>query len=150
MNPVELAHIIINMGIRANRPVSNLHLQKILYFTNLVYLQNNHVFLVNENSFEAWMHGPVVPKVYYNYSMYGGIPISKAEPEPAFISNASGRILNAGEEQEVRSFIERLINIDPWTLVDYSHSIGGAWEKTYQISPFGPIDPTLIRREAGI
>ena len=150
MNPVELAHIIINMGIQANRPVSNLHLQKILYFTNLVYLQNNHVFLVNENSFEAWMHGPVVPKVYYNYSIYGGIPISKAEPEPTFISNASGRILNAGEEQEVRSFIERLMNIDPWTLVDYSHRIGGAWEKTYQISTFGPINPALIRKEAGI
>lgn len=150
MNPLDLAHIIINMGMQADSPVSNLHLQKILYFTNLVYLQENNVFLVNENSFEAWLHGPVVPQVYYNYSIYGGVPINESVQEPRFMSDATGRILNQTEVQVVRGFIGRLIRIDPWVLVDYSHRIGGAWEITYNKNPFGLIEPSLIRREAGV
>lgn len=150
MKALDLAFMIVNAGIDNNKPVSNLHLQKILYFINLIYLQDNKTFLLDRNSFEAWLHGPVVPEVYYRYSIYGGTPIIKHEEVSKTAFNESGKKLDDKEIENLKTLIGRLMNIDPWTLVDYSHRIGGAWQKTYSKSPFGQIMPDLILEEAGV
>lgn len=151
MRAIDLARRIINIGIRNGTPVSNLHLQKILYFVNLIFLQNNRLFLVDRTSFEAWMHGPVNPETYYQYSVYGGTPIHTQEVETPFsMTNENGMPLSDEENENVNQTILELIRINPWVLVDYSHRVGGAWERTYNQRPFGAISPEFILQEAGV
>ena len=54
--------------------ISNLKLQKLLY-----YAQGFHLAMFDEPLFdeqiEAWAHGPVVHKVYDEYSVFGASPI---------------------------------------------------------------------------
>lgn len=54
--------------------ISNLKLQKVLYFIQAEFLvvQNTPCFV---EQIEAWDFGPVVPVVYYRYRIYGGAAI---------------------------------------------------------------------------
>ncbi|MDO8431954.1 MAG: DUF4065 domain-containing protein [Candidatus Binatus sp.] len=60
----------------AGELVTNMKLQKLLYYAQGFSLAINERSIFNE-PIEAWVHGPVVPKVYREYSHYGaaGIPV---------------------------------------------------------------------------
>ncbi|MES2589280.1 MAG: type II toxin-antitoxin system antitoxin SocA domain-containing protein [Bacteroidota bacterium] len=45
-------------------PMSQLKLQKLLYYCEAYHLANFDTNLLNEN-FEAWLHGPVCPEVFH-------------------------------------------------------------------------------------
>lgn len=57
--------------------ISNLKLQKLLYYAQGLYLAVNDVPLFADE-IEAWTHGPVVPSVYHTYKDYA----SSAIPPP--------------------------------------------------------------------
>ena len=54
--------------------ISNLKLQKLLYYAQGFYLAINERPLFNED-LEAWTHGPVSPDAYQKYKSFGGTAI---------------------------------------------------------------------------
>ncbi|HUY87263.1 MAG TPA: type II toxin-antitoxin system antitoxin SocA domain-containing protein [Pirellulales bacterium] len=64
----------------AGDPISNMTLQKLLYYAQGFYLALNDKPLFNER-IEAWTHGPVVPDVYHRFKQHGAGPL----PMPAEI-----------------------------------------------------------------
>lgn len=64
---MEVAEYIIN-----TLDVDQLKLQKLLYYTQAVYMVRNESFekCMFNNKIEAWMYGPVIPEVYRNYKKY--------------------------------------------------------------------------------
>ena len=52
-------------------PVDNLKLQKLLYYSQAVYLVLHDKEPLFSESIEAWDYGPVVPPVYKEYKRYG-------------------------------------------------------------------------------
>lgn len=76
-----IAKYIVKEALKRKMPVTNLKLQKLLYF-----VQGVHLFMHKKVAFPdeiiAWQYGPVVKDVYYEYSIYGAndiIPIDKNE-----------------------------------------------------------------------
>lgn len=65
----ELARYIIRHFQEAGDPITNLKLQKLLY-----YVQGWTLALLNRPAFaddmQSWVHGPVQPSVYGNYKAY--------------------------------------------------------------------------------
>lgn len=55
-------------------PITNLKLQKLLYYAQGVYSALTGEFLFEED-FVAWEHGPVIESLYHEYKGYGGNPI---------------------------------------------------------------------------
>lgn len=73
----ETAQEILYAGkLRNCRDITNLKMQKLLYFANLVHISvfDKPLFL---ESVKAWKLGPVVGTVYYDYKQYGNNPISE-------------------------------------------------------------------------
>lgn len=77
----KIAKYIVKEALKRKIPVTNLKLQKLLYF-----VQGVHLFMHEKVAFPdeiiAWEYGPVVKDVYYEYSIYGAndiIPIDKNE-----------------------------------------------------------------------
>lgn len=70
----KLARYVIRVYQEAGDPVSNLKLQKLLY-----YIQGWHLAFRGVPAFddpiEAWVHGPVVRSVYGSYKQYRWNPI---------------------------------------------------------------------------
>ena len=83
-----VARYIIKRCNELNRPISNLKLQKLLYFVQAEFLvgEGSACFpeeieawdfgpVVPEEEIEAWDFGPVVPEVYHRYKAYGSASI---------------------------------------------------------------------------
>lgn len=69
---LDICRHVINYSNEHDYGISNLKLQKILYFIQAYFLTNK---IDNSPCFdekiEAWDFGPVVPKAYHEYKQYG-------------------------------------------------------------------------------
>lgn len=120
-NASSIADFIIDKCCKEEDPISNLQLQKVLYFTWVEYYKKTGKILFLDDIC-AWQFGPVVPEVYYEYCAYGGRPIN-IMCETA-ISDSDTEILN--------DIVEKYIKIPVNKLVDMTHQKGTAWDMVYQ------------------
>lgn len=104
------------------KPITNLILQKMLYYIQGYYLKkyNEPIF---DNTMEAWQYGPVVPDVYFIYKdnrseVIRGVTMK----DESSISKDDKIFLN--------SLLQQLIKINPWSLVRKTHS-ESPWEKNF-------------------
>lgn len=79
-NVLDISRYIINYSNQKGYGISNLKLQKILYFVQAYFLTNtkSHTSCFNER-IEAWDFGPVVPEAYHEYKQYGSGNIPSIE-----------------------------------------------------------------------
>lgn len=125
---MDIARYIVNKCVEDNRPVSNLQLQKILY-----YVQINFMRLLSEPAFddeiEAWQYGPVVPEVYYEFADCGGTDIYRTYP------SAQNLFRNNNEKQIVDKVITLCLRLNPWELVERTHRPNTPWARVYKGFP---------------
>ena len=81
----KVAEYIIYEAQKREKPVTNIKLQKLLYFAQGVYLAKNNK-LAFEDNIIAWKYGPVVKDIYCKYSLYGAEPIITVEKYDSKIS----------------------------------------------------------------
>ncbi|WP_425446664.1 Panacea domain-containing protein [Dethiothermospora halolimnae] len=133
---LEIARYIINKCTVENSPISNLQLQKILYFLQKEYLVNRNSVLFSDE-IQAWQFGPVVPEVYYQYCGFGSMAITMNYE------------VEIGADDI--SIIDRIVNEkrckNPWDLVSETHVDGKAWAIVYRdgIGNHSIIPTELIR-----
>ena len=117
-----IARYVITHSFKQRRPLSNLQLQKILYFLQKHYLQRYGRPLFQE-PIEAWLFGPVVREVYFAYCAHGSSPILRVYDTSVL-------------RQEDKGFIDPLIDKyrseTPWELVAEAHKEGSAWFQTWR------------------
>lgn len=67
---LNISRYIVAKSWERERPITNLRLQRLLYFLQALslVLTGNPAF---EDEIKAWASGPVVPTVYYEYSIFG-------------------------------------------------------------------------------
>lgn len=117
---IDVARHIVSVCARDNHPISNLQLQKILYFAQREYLQfGSELF---EDEIEAWQFGPVVPEVYWKFSVFGASPI-RFEYEDKIDSDDSNIIDYIAMKKR---------DLNPWDLVEETHEPGMAWDTVYK------------------
>ncbi len=116
-----VANFIVNKCYVDKKPVSNLQLQKILYFTWVDYYKQTEHTLFWDNIC-AWPFGPVVPEVYYEYCAYGGRPINiRCESE-----------ISPEDEVVLNNIINQYVDVPVNVLVNRTHEKGTAWDTIYQ------------------
>ena len=127
MCPVlELAKYIVVKCIKDKHPISNLQLQKILYYIQREFLQKLCRSAFTE-SIEAWQFGPVIPSVYYYFCGAGAMTITLCdEPDQSALSTFSRE-----ERAIINNIVEEKRMLNPWDMVSETHQAGGAWAKVY-------------------
>ena len=118
---MDVAKFIITYGSNKGEPVSNLKLQKILYYLWIEYYKAKQKYLFSEQIC-AWQLGPVVPEVYYEFCSFAGIPIVRSY-EIA---------IEKSDERIVSSFIDKYLSIPASTLVNMTHKKGFPWDIIYK------------------
>lgn len=88
---IYLASQPVSGGDNEREGVTNLKLQKILYFAQAYFLSKIGRPLFSD-SIEAWGYGPVVPTIYHAYKRKGSSPIF-ADADTSTISNEDKEIL---------------------------------------------------------
>ena len=108
MTMLNFANHILAVAYENNLSVSNLQLQKVMYFA--MREQKNNYKLLNQmydEPFYIWRYGPIVPKIYRKYRIYG----------------ASSIIEKGQKSDEYSIFDESIIKLlkeDLFTLIDKS------------------------------
>lgn len=70
----DVAEYILAFANETGESVTNLKLQKMLYYAQAWHLANFSRPLFDED-FEAWVHGPVLPSLYHQFKQSGYAPI---------------------------------------------------------------------------
>lgn len=63
-------------------PLSNLKLQKLLYYAQAWHLALHDRALFSDD-FQAWVHGPVLPSQYHRFKAAAWMPIAEPVAEPS-------------------------------------------------------------------
>jgi uncharacterized phage-associated protein len=125
----EVANFVLDLADRNDERVTNLSLNKIIYFLHSAYLHQFRLPLVSAK-IEAWDHGPVFREVYHQFKNYGRAPISgRARRVNAGTGDYEIAIptFSAEESDFLNSHAQQLLRISPGKLVDMSHVKDGPW-----------------------
>jgi len=112
----QVAECLIVVSYEKQNPVSNLKLQKLLYYSQAWHLAlfKTHLF---EEEIEAWVHGPVVPQVFrlYRDCKWNPIAYPGISSKPAYVPHLEEVWRVYGN---FRAFdLERLTHSeDPWKI----------------------------------
>lgn len=118
---VDLANYIVDKCIKDNTPITNLQLQRILYFVQKDFLKRGSQAFSDD--IEAWEFGPVVPNVYFDFCGFGAMPI-------LFISRDT--VLNLSTDKNIiDNIVENKRSLTPWEIAKETSKITGAWSKVY-------------------
>lgn len=117
MNATAVAYYIINRANQKCIPISNLKLQKILYFLWIEYYKLTGQPLFNDE-ISAWQLGPVVPEVYYEFCPFGSSAIRH---------NYDDSGLENDIKEKLNPFLDELLNKSASSLVDLTHKPGTPW-----------------------
>ncbi|MCI8639686.1 MAG: DUF4065 domain-containing protein [Coprococcus sp.] len=120
----DIARYIIERCKENNTPISNLKLQKILYFVQAEFLVTKNQPCFAEE-IEAWDFGPVVPSVYYEYRVFGGANI------PCIGRTVGKRSISARDREILNGIIDECADYSASALVDITHS-QTPWIKAYE------------------
>lgn len=123
-NAIDIAMYAVDKCTSEGVSISNLQLQKILYYIQVNFLRVQDKVAFND-TIEAWQHGPVVPNVYSYFNCYGGTKIYRFFPDKRMIFKAED------DKDIVDKVIQMCRKLDPWELVQRSHKVGGPWHKVY-------------------
>jgi len=82
----KVAEYFIALSNETENLITNLKLQKLIYYTQAWSLALNRRPLFSED-FEAWVHGPVLPSLYNEYKQFQWMPINKETLSTEEISN---------------------------------------------------------------
>lgn len=81
MKALNVTNYIINKCIDFGKPISNLTLQKFMYFVHLDFLKKTGKKLITDEEFEAWQWGPTIKRVYDKFRMFGSNELSIHEED---------------------------------------------------------------------
>lgn len=79
--PSQAANFLLVNSRETGEVLTNLKLQKLLYYSQAWFLALNGAALFDEE-FQAWVHGPVLPSQYFRFSDFRWKPIIDEVAEP--------------------------------------------------------------------
>lgn len=124
-----VANAVLELAGAEGKGVTNLSLNKIIYFLHAGYLLEHGTPLVTAK-IEAWDHGPVFREIYHQFKRFGREPIDgrATRLDPATGAFAEVPVtLSRPEWCYVRAHAPELLKLSPGKLVDMSHVRDGPW-----------------------
>ncbi|WP_072684032.1 Panacea domain-containing protein [Holdemania sp. Marseille-P2844] len=132
----DVARYIINYCNDSNIPVSNLKLQKLLYFVQGVsFAAFGEACFTSE--FEAWSFGPVMPEVYHEFKVFGSNSIPKVETYYDFtdphdiVKTFDESVLDSNTKLLVELVVKMFKNYSSTKLVSMTHA-QAPWADVYE------------------
>lgn len=120
-SPRAVANCFLSIAKAEGSSITNLRLQKLIYFAHGIYLATTGAPLVNE-PFQAWTYGPVLPSLYALLRVFGNKPISYD-----IVYNGEDVERNSQAYVIIKMAWDRLKVYTTAQLVEVSHRMGSPW-----------------------
>lgn len=133
-NSISVANYIINQTIEMDSPVSNLKLQKLLYYVQVASLVDNKIPMFDDE-ISAWKYGPVVETIYHIFKRFVDKPIDEAVDEAELLfwddsskpieigvkdRNLIDKVITSYRNYSAISLVKKTHREDPWKNAFYN------------------------------
>lgn len=131
----DIANYVLDSAERRNVEITNLSLQKLLYFIHGWFFAIYDQPLV-KNKFEAWQYGPVQRVLYDQFKSFRSGPIKKARA--TYIDPENGeRVykkpdINPDHARLIEEVLEKYEGFTASQLVEESHAEDSPWEYVWR------------------
>ena len=129
----QVSNFVLDICDQNGRSLTNLALQKVLYFCHVWSLVELGRPLIRHH-FEAWQYGPVLQYVYHEFKIFDRSPII-ARSKKTNPLNGQKEIVAYEFDVEVEALLKRVVNfysrLSSSYLVDLSHADDGPWAKVW-------------------
>lgn len=138
-NVLDISRYIINYSNDCNYIISNLKLQKLLYFIQVYFLIEAKKPCFNE-VIEAWDFGPVIPVAYNEYKGYTGTHIPHIKQYIEYDKNNiwnskrvdfNENIISIDDKYLINTVVDKLANYTTTDLVNITQH-QKPWVSTYE------------------
>ena len=129
----EIANWILDYADSLGQPVSNMSLNKLIYFAyeySLVTEGNK----LTDAKIEAWDHGPVFREIYSSFKKFGSEPITDRATRYNTGTNSVETVpgdLAPEDERLILEALEPMIRLPAYILREISHDGDGPWWKVW-------------------
>lgn len=137
-NAIEISKYILCLAQCNGDTITNLKLQKLLYYAQAWFLVNNNNTKLFEDDIEAWQYGPVVPSVYNEYKIFGRAPIEIDCDLNKDFSN-----LCDNTKQYLNEFCEAFLKYSATELVGMTHQ-EKPWQEAITKGVYTPINTNTM------
>lgn len=143
-----IANSILSIARESGEQLTNMQLQKLVYFAHGWYLALTDGEPLLEESVKAWNFGPVIPPLYNRLKRYGNGVVNDyiTEKDPQ-----TGKEVPAPEPYDgyTRSVLMRVWQVyghmDGAQMSYLTHKPGTPWDKTWRKEKYGVISNDLIK-----
>lgn len=119
----------VDRGMKQSLPITQMKLQKMLYFAQGIHLVTNNLEPMFDDKFQAWQYGPVIPIIYHEYKLYGNRPIMDTDWVSS-VSKKSHEIENSTMKSiDVAWNVTK--EISAVKLSNWTHAQDSPWKKYY-------------------
>ena len=135
VNQFVLAKLIIEETERRDIEVSNLKLQKLAFFCQVVsFILNDRRILIEENAFQAWQYGPVLPDLYYALKGHSSNPISLSFVRNLAESstNEANSLIDVNDGNAISETINHFGDRSALDLVNLTHEKDSPWDLVWK------------------
>ena len=141
-----IANFFIRKSLKEKKPITQIKLQKLIYFAHGFYLALKEEPLVGEK-IEAWQFGPVVPSVYQKFKNWGNNSIDEV-----LIEHKENLIINQEDIDFLELVWHKFSSYSAAQLVELSHEKDGPWYNAIAKSKalVGYIVPNITLRNLDI
>ena len=125
-----VANIVLQVGKEEGLEVTNLHLNKTIFFMHVDCLRDRRKPLVSAK-IEAWEYGPVFREVYGQFKKFGRKAITELALRVDYDTGEKVPAMDQIPDADL-SYLRQLaifyLGVPANILVDLSHARGGAWD----------------------
>ena len=114
---LDIARYIICIANRNGDIITNLKLQKLLYYAQAWFLVNSNGKRLFVDNIEAWQYGPVIPPVYSEFSHFGRSPIEIDCDMDTDFSHFTNEVI-----EYLNEFCEEFLRFSATELVGMTHN----------------------------
>ena len=128
---LDICRYIVNYCNQQGYRITNLKLQKLLYFIQAVFLTDTDAGNPCFNAtIEAWDFGPVVPEAYHAFKQYGSSNIPRITEHLIFdddnlwgahVEKYDDNCIEENDKQVIRDVVDDLSGYSASQLVDMTH-----------------------------
>jgi uncharacterized phage-associated protein len=136
-NALDVSKYVIEYEHAKGRSISNLRLQKLLYFIQAEFLVNKKKPCFDD-AIEAWTFGPVIPSVYHTYKFFGSSDIFQEEKE-------FRNLITDSDQNTINQILDSCAKYHTARLVSFTHQ-QAPWIDAYKFYKDSVIAPQAIQQ----
>lgn len=149
---LDVCRFIINYSNEKDYGISNLKLQKILYFTQAYFLVKTEKPCFREK-IRAWDFGPVVPEAYREYKQYGSgdiptisyvIDFDEDDIWNSIVRKYKDNVLSGYDKRMIEDVVDKFADYSATDLVTITHR-QAPWKEAYKLGKNSEITLNAIK-----